>query len=121
VSLKLIYGRAVLPAGAETKAAVSVTESLSAVPGRNVRVAVADDATVIVSPFATEIALVVEPAVFLIVKVSALTAAFEGATESNPKPNEATATSAIRLKFVFVDIYFLSLVVTKNFLVAASR
>jgi hypothetical protein len=74
-----------------------------------------------VSPFPTVIALVVVPAVFLIVKVSAFTAEFEGAAESNPKPNEATATSAIRLKFVFVDIYFLSLVVTKNFLVAASR
>jgi hypothetical protein len=27
----------------------------------------------------------------------------------------------MRLKFVFVDIYFLSLVVTRSFLVAASR
>jgi hypothetical protein len=37
-------------------------------------------------------------------------AAFEGATEINPKPNEATATSATRLNVVFVDMFFLSLV-----------
>jgi hypothetical protein len=36
-------------------------------------------------------------------------AALDGATESIPKPNEATATSAMRLKVVFVDICFLSI------------
>jgi hypothetical protein len=36
--------------------------------------------------------------------------AFAGATEVNtPKPREATATSAMRLKVVFVDICFLSI------------
>jgi len=35
--------------------------------------------------------------------------ALEGATESIPKPREATATSATRLKVVFVDICFLSI------------
>jgi hypothetical protein len=35
-------------------------------------------------------------------------AACDGAAESIPKPNEATATSAMRLKVVFVDICFLS-------------
>jgi hypothetical protein len=36
--------------------------------------------------------------------------ALAGATEDNtPKPNEATATSAMRLKVVFVDICFLSI------------
>jgi hypothetical protein len=39
------------------------------------------------------------------VKVSAL----DGATESIPNPNDATATSAMRLKVVFVDICFLSI------------
>jgi hypothetical protein len=48
-------------------------------------------------------------------------AACEGAELSKPIPNAATATSAMRLKFVVVDIYFLSIVVTRNFLVAASR
>jgi hypothetical protein len=47
--------------------------------------------------------------------------ACEGAEFSKPIPNAATATSAIRLKFVFEDICFLSLVATRNFLVAASR
>jgi hypothetical protein len=47
--------------------------------------------------------------------------ACEGAELRTPRPNAATATSAMRLKFVFVDMYFLSLVVTRNFLVAASR
>jgi hypothetical protein len=36
-------------------------------------------------------------------------AALEGAAESIPKPNAATATSAMRLKVVFVDICFLSI------------
>jgi hypothetical protein len=48
-------------------------------------------------------------------------AAVEGTELSTPRPKAATATSAMRLKFVFVDMYFLSLVVTRNFLVAASR
>jgi hypothetical protein len=37
-------------------------------------------------------------------------AACEGTTEIIPKPNAATATSEIRLKVVFVDMFFLSLV-----------
>jgi hypothetical protein len=36
-------------------------------------------------------------------------AALDGTTESIPKPNDATATSAMRLKVVFVDICFLSI------------
>jgi branched-subunit amino acid transport protein len=47
--------------------------------------------------------------------------ACEGAELRTPIPNAAIATSAMRLKFVFVDISFLSLVVTRNFPVAASR
>jgi len=45
----------------------------------------------------------------------ATTAAFDGATESMPKPNEATATSATRLKVVFVDICFLSISRSREF------
>jgi hypothetical protein len=42
--------------------------------------------------------------------VSVKLAALAGATEVNtPKPREATATSATRLKVVFVDICFLSI------------
>ena len=36
-------------------------------------------------------------------------AAFAGETGMTPKPNAATATSAMRLKVVFVDICFLSI------------
>jgi len=36
------------------------------------------------------------------------TAAFAGITDKRPKPNAETATSAMRLRVVFVDIYFLS-------------
>jgi hypothetical protein len=35
--------------------------------------------------------------------------AFDGTTDRSPNPNEATATSAMRLKVVFVDICFLSI------------
>jgi hypothetical protein len=35
--------------------------------------------------------------------------ALDGAVEITPKPNEATATSAMRLRSVFVDICFLSI------------
>jgi len=51
----------------------------------------------------------------------ALIAADEGATEKTPRPNAATATSAMRLKVVFVDILFLSVVVKRTFLLAALR
>jgi hypothetical protein len=47
--------------------------------------------------------------------------ACEGTELSTPRPNAATATSAMRLKFVVVDICFLSLVVNKYFSLAASR
>jgi hypothetical protein len=42
-------------------------------------------------------------------------AADEGTTESIPKPREATATSATRLKVVFVDICFLSISRSREF------
>jgi hypothetical protein len=45
---------------------------------------------------------------FEIVKLE--TSAFAGTTDvKTPKPNDATATSAMRLKVVFVDICFLSI------------
>jgi len=44
------------------------------------------------------------------VTVTEIAAAFEGATERTPRPNAATATSAMRLNVVFVDICFLSIV-----------
>jgi hypothetical protein len=41
--------------------------------------------------------------------------AFDGTTESIPKPKAATATSAMRLKVVFVDICFLSISRVREF------
>jgi hypothetical protein len=87
------------------------------------------DETVIDAPVAvpvSEFTLVVEvPAKGVAPLVTEIvtpeTAAFAGTEERTPRPNAATATSAMRLKFVVVDIYFLSLVATRNFLVAASR
>jgi hypothetical protein len=45
----------------------------------------------------------------------AIAVALDGATESNPRPKVATATSATRLNVVFVDICFLSIVDLRNF------
>jgi hypothetical protein len=43
-------------------------------------------------------------------------AALAGATDvKTPKPNDATATSAMRLKVVFVDICFLSISRVREF------
>jgi len=73
-------------------------------------------ATVTVSPVAEVEATAIEP----IVKVPALAyppaPAEAGATEVNtPSPNADTATSAIRLIVVFVDIDFLSVVDLETF------
>jgi hypothetical protein len=50
-----------------------------------------------------------------------LIAAVVGTEDRTPSPSAATATSAMRLKFVVVDICFLSIVVSKYFLEAALR
>jgi hypothetical protein len=44
-----------------------------------------------------------------------------GTVESRPNPNVETATSAMRLRVVFVDICFLSLVVKKTLLFTAGK
>jgi hypothetical protein len=53
-------------------------------------------------------------ATLLIVK-SVIAAALEGAAETRPKPNADTATSAMRLRSVFVDICFLSISRVREF------
>jgi len=87
-----------------------------------VSAAVAEKSTV-TDPAVVESANAIVAVPFAVVKdVDAFRiVALEGTELRTPRPKAATATSAIRLKFVFVDIYFLSLVVTRNFLVAASR
>jgi hypothetical protein len=47
--------------------------------------------------------------------VRVVVSAVDGAVERTPKPNAITTASEIRLKIVFV-IYFLSVVVSRNFL-----
>jgi hypothetical protein len=48
-------------------------------------------------------------------------AALELGADINPKPSTATNPSEIRLKNVFVDIYFLSIVVTETFSITAGE
>ena len=47
--------------------------------------------------------------------------ALAGATDRTPAPNAVTATSAMRLKLVFVDISFLSKVVPETFSSTADK
>jgi hypothetical protein len=61
-----------------------------------------------------------EPVVLAIVPSAAL-ADGTATTESSPAPSADTATSAMRLRSVFVDMFFLSLVRFRNFLDLARR
>jgi hypothetical protein len=47
--------------------------------------------------------------------VPAIVAALEGAADNKPKPIADTATSAMRLRSVFVDICFLSISQNQEF------
>jgi hypothetical protein len=69
---------------------------------------------------ATELIKVAAPAVGVEIATSEIVAD-DGATESIPKPNAAITPSATRLKFVFVDIDFLSIVVSKTFSLTAGK
>jgi len=97
----------VFPAGADVRNALTDIVSPTFAP-KNESVVVADVA-VSVSPVSWA-AVVAES-----VSESACDAACEGATERTPRPKAATATSATRLKVVFVDICFLSIVDPRNF------
>jgi len=56
------------------------------------------------------------PIVPIVIAVGVFSAAEAGATEDNtPRPKAATATSAMRLKVVFVDICFLSISRSEEF------
>jgi hypothetical protein len=72
--------------------------------------------TTVVAPTCTATAALITGVVVTLVKLiavtvpSAFSVALAGATDvKTPKPREATATSATRLKVVFVDICFLSI------------
>jgi hypothetical protein len=57
-----------------------------------------------------------------ITSVSPSTAALDaGATPRTPKPSATTSESAKRLKLVFVDIYFLSIVAIETFPITAGK
>jgi len=92
------------PAGAEITRADTVTVSVEAkVPVR---------VTVLLVAIPTRAALEVPT----VSDVTGLRAALAGATEvRTPKPKAATATSAMRLKVVFVDICFLSISRSEEF------
>jgi hypothetical protein len=55
------------------------------------------------------------------VNVAPVSTADAGATDRTPAPNAATATSAMRLRSVFVDMFFLSLVEFGHFPDSARR
>jgi len=88
---------------------------------RIVVVSEADEVNSFATVTVTESPTLIDVASAVAVNVSLDTAAVEGTTERIPRPNDATATSAIRLKVVFVDILFLSVVVMKTFSMAALR
>jgi hypothetical protein len=69
-------------------------------------------------PFASK---PVEAAIELMVAVEAALADGTATTESSPAPSADTATSAMRLRSVFVDMFFLSLVEIGNFPISARR
>jgi len=57
----------------------------------------------------------------LVKAVDEVLAENDGEPDIRPKPNAETATSAMRLSVVFVDIDFLSLVVKKTFFSTAGK
>jgi hypothetical protein len=76
-------------------------------------------APVVESIFAVVAVIAVAPVPLVTVVVKLDTTADEGATERTPRPNAATATSAMRLNVVFVDICFLSIVELRTIRISA--
>jgi hypothetical protein len=105
----IVGAAAVDPAGAETTAAAITVVSAA----RFVAAIETVDVAVYATPVRPEgLVVVIAPTV---TSPGRTTAAFDGTTESVPKPREATATSATRLKVVFVDICFLSISRVREF------
>ena len=103
---------AVAPAGAVVRSTVITEASGTALALKaSVIVKVAAELTAT----AAEVLVGAIAEVFVSVTVFKVVAAVDGTTERTPKPNAATATSEIRLKVVFVDMLFLSLVDPRNF------
>jgi hypothetical protein len=107
VSTKRKKGSAVEVSGPETNDAVTDIESFVA-PARNAIVVVAEVAVAVSAVVCAAVADETD-------RISELITALEGAIDRTPRPKAATATSATRLKVVFVDICFLSIVDPRNF------
>jgi hypothetical protein len=97
------------PVGADVNLATIIVVSVATVAEGNANVTGIDDVTPTrAGEYAPTVMLVASRSVF---------AAEAGATEDNrPKPIAVTATSAMRLKLVFVDICFLSISRSREFL-----
>ena len=129
VRVKSALGYSAAKLGFDFGAIVSETESVVAVTPKKLTVTVAPVVeseiapgyAVAAAPLPPPTAAVPAVAPAVKVKLDTGITACDGTELRTPIPKAATATSAMRLKFVFVDICFLSLVVTRNFLVAASR
>jgi len=87
-----------------------VTETESALPPSSKALML-----IVAAVVESERAPVSAPVASAVVTLSVPTIACDGATERTPRPNAATATSAMRLNVVFVDICFLSIVDLRNF------
>jgi hypothetical protein len=98
-------------AGAEIKTALNVT-FLSATPTRFdtlTSTAAADPLRTTTAEAESAVTIWVSSTNAVTAAASALLAANAGTVDIKPKPREATATSAMRLRSVFVDICFLSI------------
>jgi hypothetical protein len=98
-------------AGAEVIRAKTMTVSPATVPDGRVNVTVWLDRVPTRKPVAAPTEIF----------VGTTFVAFDGTVAIRPNPNAETATSAMRLRVVFVDICFLSLVVNETFSLTAGR
>jgi len=117
VAVRFKTGTLLAAAGFDLAIDVITTESVVADAWNdtvNVPPVVLSDLPVVSAP--TVVELVAE-----VVTEALSICAFEGIAEINPIPNDATETSATRLNSVFVDIYFLSIVVIETFPMTALR
>jgi hypothetical protein len=73
------------------------------------------------TPTAADVSAVGLVMLMLAAAIAVVADAFAGAADRTPAPNVATATSAMRLRSVFVDMFFLSLVEIGHFPISARR
>jgi len=98
-------------------AAVGAADTNEVIVAESVFACAVNETATVAAVVESDTAVVAVPAVD--VTVRPITAAFDGATEMTPRPNAATATSAMRLNVVFVDICFLSIVELRTIRISA--